>query len=41
MNESRHNQYIKTKSVKVPADLKLKTAMSRAVFQIFRVNKLR
>ena len=23
MNESRHNQYIKTKSVKVPSDLKL------------------
>ena len=32
MNESRH---------KVPSDLKLKTAISRFVFQIFRVNKLR
>ena len=41
MNESRHNQYIKTKSVKVPSDLKLKTALSRFVFQIFPVNKLR
>ena len=41
MNESRQNQYIKTKSVKVPSDLKLKTAISRFVFQIFPVNKLR
>ena len=41
MNESQHNQYIKTKSVKVPSDLKLKTAISRFVFQIFPVNKLR
>ena len=41
MNESRHNQYIKTKSVKGPSDLKLKTAISRFVFQIFPVNKLR
>ena len=41
MNESRHNQYIKTESVKVPSDLKLKTAISRFVFQIFHVNKLR
>ena len=38
---SRHNQYIKTKSVKVLSDLKLKTALSRFVFQIFPVNKLR
>ena len=41
MNESRHNQYIKNKSVKVPSDLKLKTAKSRFVFQIFPVNKSR
>ena len=41
MNESPHNQYIKTKSVKAPSDLKLKTAISRFVFQIFPVNKLR
>ena len=41
MNESRHNQYIKTKSVKVPSDWKLKTAISRFVFQLFHVNKLR
>ena len=41
MNQSRHNQYIKTKSVKVPSDLKLKTALSRFVFQICPVNKLR
>ena len=32
---SRHNQYIKTKSVKVPSDLKLKTALSRFVFKYF------
>ena len=37
MNESRHNKYIKTKSVKVPSDLKLKTAISRFVFQTFPV----
>ena len=41
MNESRHNKYIKTISVKVPSDLKLKTAISRFVFQIFPVHKLR
>ena len=35
MNESRHNQTIKTKSVTVPSDLKLKTAISRVVFQYF------
>ena len=40
MIESRHSQYIKTKSVKVPSDLKLKTAISRFVFHIFHVNKL-
>ena len=43
MNESRHNQYVKTKSVKVPSDLKLKTEISLFVFQmkLFPVNKLR
>ena len=41
MNESRHNEDIKTKSVKVPSDLKLKTALSHFVFQIFPGNKLR
>ena len=40
MNESRHKQYIKTKSVKVPSDLKLKTAISHFLFQIFPVHKL-
>ena len=39
MNESRHNTL--KPSVKVPSDLKLKTALSRFVFQIFPVNKLR
>ena len=41
MNESRHNDYIKTISVKVPSDLKLETATSRFVFQIFPINKFR
>ena len=41
MKESQHNQYIKTKCVKVLSDLKLKTAISRFVFQILPVNKLR
>ena len=41
MNESGHNKYIETKSVKVPSDLKVKTAISRFVFQMFPVNKLR
>ena len=40
MNESPHNKYIKTISVKVPSDLKLETATSRFVFQLFPVNKL-
>ena len=38
MNESRHNQYIKPKVLSY--HLKLKTAISRFVFQIFHVNKL-
>ena len=32
MNKSQHNQDIKTESVKVPSDLKLKTAISRFCF---------
>ena len=36
MNESRRNKYIKT-IIKVPSDLKLETATSRFVFQIFPV----
>ena len=38
MNESRHNQYIKPKVLSYY--LKLKTAISHFVFQIFHVNKL-
>ena len=35
MNESRHNQYIKTKSDKVPSDLKLKTEYLVLFFKYF------
>ena len=38
MNESRHNQYIKTKSVKLP--FKTKNSNISFCFQIFHVNKL-
>ena len=34
MNESGHNKYIETKSVKVSSDLKVKTAISRFVSNI-------